>query len=96
MSGEDQTQLGFVWARMPTLSKWKRYIARYKDGNLLFCKDIRTNEFSYSYALFDCQFQAMCSSIPKRSQYEQMVRSKSGPPRFGNELEDQQSNNPNK
>ena len=69
-SGEDQTQLGFVWARMPTLTKWKRYIARYKDGNLLFCKDIKTNEFSYCYALFDCQFQAMCISIPERARYE--------------------------
>jgi len=55
---------------MPTLTKWKRYIARYKDGNLLFCKDIKTNEFSYCYALFDCQFQAMCISIPERARYE--------------------------
>ena len=67
---EDQTQLGFVWTRMPTVSKWKRYIARYKDGNLLFSKDIKSNEFSYCYALYDCQFNAMSISIPLRERYE--------------------------
>ena len=84
--GDDQTQLGFVWARMPTLTKWKRYIARYKDGNLLFCKDIKTNEFSYCYALFDCQFQAMCISIPERGRYEreQKKHENKDMPKFGN------------
>ena len=71
---------------MPTLTKWKRYIARYKDGNLLFCKDIKTNEFSYCYALFDCQFQAMCISIPERAMYEKAQELSGGAPRFGADL----------
>ena len=52
-------QLDYVWARMPTLSRWKRYSARHEDGCILFCKNVRTNEFSYCYALYNCQFQAM-------------------------------------
>ena len=50
----DKTQLNQVWARMPTMSKWKRYSARHEDGNILFCKNVKTNEFSYCYSLYNC------------------------------------------
>ena len=53
---DKKVQLDYVWARMPTLSRWKRYSARHEDGCILFCKNVKTNEFSYCYSLYNCQF----------------------------------------
>ena len=39
---------------------------------------------SYCYALFDCQFQAMCMSIPERARYERELERKNAPV-FGSE-----------
>lgn len=55
---------------MPTDEKWQRYIARHKDGNLIFCENIQSNEFKVCYALFDAQFKAMSMPIADRSENE--------------------------
>lgn len=36
----EMTQLGYVWVKLPTLHRWKRFHARIKDGAILFCKNV--------------------------------------------------------
>jgi hypothetical protein len=61
---------------MPLAQKWERFHARIKDGSILFCKNIETNDFSFAYILFNCKFRAMSLKIKERSEIEKSDASK--------------------